>query len=125
VPNQNVMANSTTVGAPRVQIMPEYRSADEPLELLLFHHLKSSTDWHQRAWGGRDMWTATLSGIKPQNYHPNGIRLKKQCKMIGQKSDKAKSKSLKQELLSREGKVLQNLYSAVRSRPAPPAPPWI
>jgi hypothetical protein len=66
------------------------------------------------------MWTSTLSGIKSQKGQADRIRLTKQCKIIGQKSDKAKSKLLKQEVFSREGKVLQNLDTPVRSWAAPP-----
>ena len=40
--------------------------------------------------------------------------------MIGQQSDNARSKPLKALALQRNENVLQNLYSAVRSRPAPP-----
>jgi hypothetical protein len=115
-----VMANSNTGGATCAQITAEHLSEDEPHDLLKFHQLKSSRNSHQRARPGRDMWTPPLSEIKSQNDQADGNRLKQQRKMIGQKSDNAKSKLLKRELLSREGKVLQTLYSAVRSRPAPP-----
>jgi hypothetical protein len=102
------MANSTTAGSP-APITAEYLSEYEPLELVIFQHLKRCDNSHQHAGGGRDMWISTLSEIKSQNDQADGNRLKQQCKMIGQESDKAKCKSLKQALLSREGKVLQNL----------------
>jgi hypothetical protein len=121
MPGEIVMPNSTTAGALRVLITAEHLSEYEPLELLIFHNLKRCANTHQHAGGGRDMWTLTLSEIKSQNDQADRIRLTKQCKMIGQESDKPKSKSLKQELLSSEDKVLQNLNSAVRFRPAPPS----
>jgi hypothetical protein len=64
----------------------------------------------------------TLNEIESQTDQAGGNRLEKPCKKIGQKSDKAKCKSLKQEVFSREGKVLQNLNSRVRFSPAPPTP---
>jgi hypothetical protein len=113
------MANSTTAQAPRVQITAEYLSEDEPLDLPLLQHLKSPRSSHQCD-GGRDMSASTLSELNSQNDEAHGNRLEKPCKKIGQKSDKAKCKSLKQELLNCEGKVLQNLDTPVRSWAAPP-----
>jgi hypothetical protein len=115
------MTNSTTAGA-RVHITAEYLSEDEPLELLLFHYVKSSRNRISAPGEGRHMRMPTLNEIKSQTDQAHGNRLEKTCKMIGQKSDKAKCKSLKQELLRREGKVLQNLNSRVRFSPAPPTP---
>jgi hypothetical protein len=48
----------------------------------------------------------TLNEIDSQTDQAHGNRLEKPCKMIGQKSDKAKCKSL-----NCEGKVLQSLYT--------------
>jgi hypothetical protein len=115
------MANSTRAGSP-VQITAEYLSEHEPLELLIFQRLKLCDNSHDHAGADRDMSTSTLSGIKSQKGQADRIRLTKQCKIIGQRSDKAKCKSLKRELLNREGKVLQNLNSRVRFSPAPPTP---
>jgi len=42
------------------------------------------------------------------------------CKTVGQRSDKPKSNSLTSKQIKVQGIPLQNLYSAVRSRPAPP-----
>jgi hypothetical protein len=114
-----VMANSTRAGSP-AQITAEYLSEHEPVELLIFQRLKLWDNSHHYAGADRDTSTSTLSGIKSQKGQADRIRLTKQCKIIGQKSDNAKSKLLTQEVFSRESKVLQNLYSAVRSRPAPP-----
>jgi hypothetical protein len=116
-----VMANSTTADFP-AQITPEYLSEYEPLELRIFQHLKRCDNSHQHADENRDMSTSTLGEIKSQKDQADPIRLTKQCKIVGQKSDKAKSKLLKQEVFSREGKVLQNLNSRVRFSPAPPVP---
>jgi hypothetical protein len=113
------MTNSTTAGA-RVHITAEYLSEDEPLELLLFQYVKSFRNRISAPGEGRHMRMPTLNAIESQTDQADGNRLEKPCKKIGQKSDKAKCKSLKRELLNCEGKVLQNLYSAVRSRPAPP-----
>jgi hypothetical protein len=114
------MTNSTNAGA-RVHIAAEYLSEDEPLELLRFHFVKSSRKRISAPGDGRHMQIPTLNAIKSQIDQADRNRLEKPCKMIGQKSDKPKSKSLKQELLSREGKVLQNLNSRVRFSPAPPS----
>ena len=115
------MTNSTTAGA-RVHITAEYLSEDEPLELLLFHYVKSSRNRISAPGEGRHMRMPTLNEIESQTDQPDGNRLEKPCKMVGQKSDKAKCKSLKRELLNCEGKVLQNLNSRVRFSPAPPTP---
>jgi hypothetical protein len=96
-------------------------SPSEEFSAPVFHHLKSSGNSHQRARQGRDVWTSTLSEIESQNDQANGISLERQRKMIGQRSDKPKCKSLKQELLNCEGKVLQNLDTPVRSWAAPPS----
>jgi hypothetical protein len=103
-----------------VHITAEYLSEDEPLQLLLFHYVKSSRNRISAPGEGRPMRIPTLNEIKSQTDQADGNRLIKPCKKIGQKSDKAKCKSLKRELLSCEGKVLQNLNSPVRFRPAPP-----
>jgi hypothetical protein len=114
------MTNSTTNGA-RVHITAEYLSEDEPLGLFRVHYVKSSRNRISAPGEGRHMRMPTLNEIKSQTDQAHGNHLEKPCTNIGQKSDKAKCKSLKQELLNCEGKVLQNLYSAVRSRPAPPS----
>jgi hypothetical protein len=101
-------------------ITAEYLSVYEPLELLIFQHLKRCDNSHQHARGDRDICTSILFEIESQKDQADRISLTKQCKIIGRKSDKTKPKSLRQGLLSGEGKVLQNLYSPVRSRPAPP-----
>jgi hypothetical protein len=54
---------------------------------------------------------STFSEIESQTDEADGNRLEKPCKIIGQKSDKRKCKSLKRELLNCEGKVLQSLYT--------------
>jgi hypothetical protein len=106
---QIVMTNSTTAGA-RVHISAEYLSEDEPLELLRFHYVKSSRNRISAAPDeGRHMRMPTLNEIESQTDQAHGNRLEKPCKIIGQKSDKANCKSLKQDLLNCEGKVLQNL----------------
>ena len=114
-----VMTNSITAGA-RVHITAEYLSEDEPLELLRFQYVNRSRNRISAAAEDRHIRIPTLSGIKSQKGQADRIHLAKPCKIIGQKSDKAKCKSLKQQLLNCEGKVLQNINSPVRSRPAPP-----
>jgi hypothetical protein len=114
-----VMTNSTNAGA-RVHITAEYLSEDEPVELLLLKYVKSSRSPISAPGKGRRRRMPTLNEIESQTDQAHGNCLEKPCKIIGQKPDKAKCKSLKLELLKHEGKVLQNLYSAVRSRPAPP-----
>ena len=105
------MTNSTTAGAPRVHITAEYLSEDEPLELLLFHYVKSSRNRISAPGESSHMRMPTLNEIESQTDQPDGNRLEKPCKIIGQKSDRAKCKSLKRALLSCEGKVLQSLYT--------------
>jgi hypothetical protein len=104
------MTNSTTAGA-RVHITAESLSEDEPLELLRFHNVKSSRNPISAPGEGRHMRMPTLNEIESQTDEADGNRLEKPCKIVGQKSDKAKCKSLKGELLSCEGKVLQSLYT--------------
>jgi hypothetical protein len=87
---------------------------------MTFQQLKSSRSRISALGEGRHMLIPTLNEIKSQTDQAHGNRLKKRCKIIGQKSDKAKCKSLKQELLNCEGKVLQNLDTPVRSWAAPP-----
>jgi hypothetical protein len=101
------MTNSTIAGA-RLHITAEYLSEDEPLELLRFQYVKSSRNRISAPGEGRHMRMPTLNEIESQTDEADGNRLEKPCKIIGQKSDKAKCKSLQQELLKREGKVLQN-----------------
>jgi hypothetical protein len=115
-----LMTNSTPSGA-RLPITAEYLSENEPLELLLFHYVKSSCNRISAPGEGSHMRIPTPNEVESQTDQAHGNPLEKPCKIIGQKSDKAKCNSLKQELLNCEGKVLQNLYSAVRSRPAPPS----
>ncbi len=103
-----------------MHITAKYLSQDEPLELLRFHYVKSSRNRISAPVEGTHMRMPTLNELESQTDQADGNRLEKLCKIIGQKSDKAKCKSLNRELLNCEGKVLQNLYSAVRSRPAPP-----
>ena len=106
-----------------MHITAESLSENEPLELLRFHYVKGSRNRISAApCEGRHMPMPTVNEIESQTDPADGNRLEKPCKMIGQKSDKAKCKSLKQELLNCEGKVLQNLNSPVRFRPAPPIP---
>ena len=114
-----VMTNSTTAGA-RVHITAEYLSEDEPLELLPFHCVKSSRNRISAPREDSHMRMPTLNKIESQTDQADGNHLEKPCQIIGQKSDKAKCKSLKQKLLNCEGKVLQNLNSRVRFSPAPP-----
>jgi hypothetical protein len=104
------MANSTNAGA-RVHITAEYLSEDEPLELLRFHYVKISRSRIIAPGEGRHMRMPTLNEIESQTDQADGNRLEKPCKIIGQKSDKPKCKSLNRELLSCEGKVLQSLYT--------------
>jgi len=104
------MTNSTTAGA-SVHITAEYLNKDEPLELPLFQYVKSSRDRISAPREGRHMRIPTLIEIESQKDQPDRIRLEKPCKIIGQKSDKTKCKSLKRELLNCEGKVLQSLYT--------------
>ncbi len=113
------MTNSTNAGA-RVHITAEYLSENEPLGLLRFQYVKTSRNSISARGEGRYMRMPTLNEIELQTDQADEKRLEKPCKIIGQKSDKAKRKSLKQEVLSCEDKVLQNLNSAVRSRPAAP-----
>jgi hypothetical protein len=94
-----------------VHITAEYLSEDEPLELLLFHDVKSSRNPISAPGEGRHMRMPRLNEINSQTDQALGNRLEKPCTNIGQKSDKAKCKSLKPELLSCEGKVLQSLYT--------------
>jgi|SRR5690242_1732634 hypothetical protein len=115
------MTHSTTAGA-RVHIAVEHLSEAEPLALLRFHYVKSSRNRISAAPDeGRHMRMPTLNEIESQTDQADGNRLEKPpCKKIGQKPDKAKGKSLKRELLSCEGKLLQNLDTPVRSWAAPP-----
>jgi hypothetical protein len=104
-----------------VHISAESLSEDEPLELLRFHYVKSSPNRISAPGEGRHMRMPTLNEIESQTDQADGNRLEKPCKIVGRKSDKAKSKLLKQEVFSREGKVLQNLDTPVRSWAAPPS----
>jgi IS30 family transposase len=102
--------------------------------LLLNGPAQANTDPRQAleqllASGCKAMTTAQKLNTHPQTQsqsmkrYDKMLRLSlKDCRNIGQKSDKAKCKSLKRELLNCEGKVLQNLNSRVRFRPAPPTP---
>jgi hypothetical protein len=90
------------------------------LALLMSRRVNRSGNSDQRSRLMQRYVESAFSEIEPQKNQADRTRFTKRCKIIGQKSDKAKCKWLKPELLNCEDKVLQNLYSAVRSRPAPP-----
>jgi hypothetical protein len=87
---KSLMTNLTTAGA-RVHITAEYRSEDEPLEVLRLQYVKSSRNRIIAPGEGRHMQMLTLNEIEVQSGQADGNRLEKPCKIIGQKSDKAKS----------------------------------
>jgi hypothetical protein len=78
---------------------------------MTFQQLKSSLNRIAAPGEGRHMRVPTLNEIESQTDQAHGNRLEKPCRIIGQKSDKAKCKSLKREPLNCEGKVLQSLYT--------------
>ncbi|MGI8960667.1 MAG: hypothetical protein ACR2IV_13055 [Bryobacteraceae bacterium] len=98
------MTNSSNAGA-RVHVTAEYLSENEPFELLRFHYAKSSRNRIIAPGEGRHMRMPTLNEIESQTDQGGGNRIEKPYKIIGQKSDKAKSKLLNRELLNCEGKV--------------------
>jgi hypothetical protein len=50
----------------------------------------------------------------------HAVELEFSCSLVGQKSDKFADGALMQKEIAPQANGLQNLYSAVRSRPAPP-----
>jgi hypothetical protein len=105
-----VITNSNSAGA-RVRITAEYLSDGELLELLVLKYVKSSRNPIGAPGEGRHRRIPTRNETESQTDQADGTRLEKPWKIIGQKSDKTKCKSLKRELLSCEDKVLQSLYT--------------
>jgi hypothetical protein len=74
-------------------------------------HVNRSGNSDQRSRLMQRYVESTFSEIEPKKDQADRTRFTKQCKKIGQKSDKAKCKSLKRELFNCEDKVLQSLYT--------------